>query len=176
MRTEQKVGRRAPTGAGASITSAAAVKAGARVASVGAGAAVKAGAPITSAGAPVKTGAPATSAGAVRVAPRVAEQTAASHGRVHRPPRAPFVLLVVGLLCGGLVSLLLLNTVLAQDSFELNDLRASTDVLRQQAEELDHQMTALSGPAALAELAKDKGAVPDDSPPKFVGPGTSTTR
>ena len=48
--------------------------------------------------------------------PAARVRAAAVQRRPARRQRAPFVLLVVGLLCGGLVSLLLLNTVLAQDS------------------------------------------------------------
>ncbi|MFF3436853.1 hypothetical protein [Streptosporangium sp. NPDC002721] len=54
--------------------------------------------------------------------------------RRSRPPRAPFLLLVVGLLCGGLVSLLLLNAVLAKDSFRANGLRNEINDLRIQKE------------------------------------------
>ncbi len=123
--------------------------------------------------APPKPGAPRPAAAKPKpVAQRAVDASGAQPvaGRTRRAPRAPFVLLVVGLLCGGLVSLLLLNTVLAQDSFELNDLRASTDELRQQAEELDKQVMYLTGPEAIAEQARGRGAAPDDSPPKFVSP------
>ncbi|MEV0968639.1 hypothetical protein [Microtetraspora glauca] len=92
---------------------------------------------------------------------------AARGGR--RPPRAPFVLLVVGLLCGGLVSLLLLNTVLAQDSFELSDLRSGTERLRQQADQLDNQVRTLTQPYALDEQARGgSGVGPNGSSPNFV--------
>ncbi|MCC5579420.1 hypothetical protein IMZ11_27690 [Microtetraspora sp. AC03309] len=92
---------------------------------------------------------------------------AARGGR--RPPRAPFVLLVVGLLCGGLVSLLLLNTVLAQDSFELSDLRSGTERLRQQADQLDNQVRTLTQPNALDEQARGgSGVGPNGSSPNFV--------
>ncbi|MBO3745445.1 hypothetical protein J5X84_05135 [Streptosporangiaceae bacterium NEAU-GS5] len=85
-----------------------------------------------------------------------------------RAPRAPFVLLVVGLLCGGLVSLLLLNTVLAQDSFELGDLRSSTEQLRQAAAEMEGQVRVMTQPDALAEQARGLNVQPDTSSPGFV--------
>jgi hypothetical protein len=78
------------------------------------------------------------------------------------------VLLVVGLLCGGLVSLLLLNTVLAQDSFELGDLRSSTEQLRQAAAEMEGQVRVMTQPGALAEQARGLDVQTDNSSPGFV--------
>ncbi|MGI5490645.1 hypothetical protein [Microtetraspora malaysiensis] len=105
---------------------------------------------------------------AARSAPSATGAAAARSGR--RPPRAPFVLLVVGLLCGGLVSLLLLNTVLAQDSFELSDLRSGTERLRQQADELDNQVRMLTQPGALDEQARGGSKLDTDqtAPPRFI--------
>ncbi|MEU8269486.1 hypothetical protein AB0B89_20290, partial [Sphaerisporangium sp. NPDC049002] len=68
-------------------------------------------------------------------------------------PRAPFVLLVVGLLCGGLVSLLLLNLVLAQDSFRVNDLRKTTEQLRQQAQDKDTEVMLKASASTAAPIA-----------------------
>ncbi|WP_433413406.1 hypothetical protein ACQP1V_30175 [Microtetraspora malaysiensis] len=105
---------------------------------------------------------------AVRSAASATGAAAARSGR--RPPRAPFVLLVVGLLCGGLVSLLLLNTVLAQDSFELSDLRSGTERLRQQADALDNQVRMLTQPGALDEQARGGSKLDTDqtAPPRFI--------
>ncbi|WP_433347892.1 hypothetical protein ACQP25_31765 [Microtetraspora malaysiensis] len=105
---------------------------------------------------------------AARSASSATGAAAARSGR--RPPRAPFVLLVVGLLCGGLVSLLLLNTVLAQDSFELSDLRSGTERLRQQADELDNQVRMLTQPGALDEQARGGSKLDTDqtAPPRFI--------
>ncbi|MEV7970877.1 hypothetical protein AB0O34_33525, partial [Sphaerisporangium sp. NPDC088356] len=85
-------------------------------------------------------------------------------------PRAPFVLLVVGLLCGGLVSLLLLNLVLAQDSFRANDLRKSTELLHQQAQDKKTEVMLKSGPEELARRAEDGGTgmKQDTTAPEFV--------
>ncbi|GII53935.1 hypothetical protein Pth03_23240 [Planotetraspora thailandica] len=87
-----------------------------------------------------------------------------------RPPRAPFVLLVVGLMCGGLVTLLLLNTVLAQDSFKLSDLRSSTDQLHEQAATLENELRVWDQPGAIEEAAKPLGVVKDTAPPRFIKP------
>ncbi|KAA9379904.1 hypothetical protein F5972_09750 [Microbispora cellulosiformans] len=92
-----------------------------------------------------------------------------------RPPRAPFVLLVVGLMCGGLVTLLLLNTVLAQDSFKLSDLRSSIDDLHQQADEQENLLRTWSQPGAVDEAGRGTGDVqPDRSAPRFIRAGEGT--
>ncbi|MEV4297139.1 hypothetical protein [Microbispora rosea] len=88
-----------------------------------------------------------------------------------RPPRAPFVLLVVGLMCGGLVTLLLLNVVLSQDSFRLSDLQSSIDELHEQAAEQENQLRQWTQPNAVKEQAAAQGLEPDTSPPKFIDAG-----
>jgi hypothetical protein len=83
------------------------------------------------------------------------------------------VLLVVGLMCGGLVTLLLLNTVLAQDSFKLSDLRSSTDQLHEQAASLEGELRVWDQPGAIEEAAKPLGVEKDTSAPRFVRTGPS---
>ena len=62
--------------------------------------------------------------------PKVTQVAAArSAGR----PRAPFVLLILSLLGGALVSLLLLNTVLARDAYTLTALESNVRKLEQQS-------------------------------------------
>lgn len=86
---------------------------------------------------------------------------ASSGARQGRAPRAPFVLLLVGLLCGGLVSLLLLNTILAQDSFRANELRDNINQYRQKKEELKHLNAQMDTPEWLAKNAERQGQEPD---------------
>ncbi|MEU8173842.1 hypothetical protein AB0C14_13260 [Microbispora hainanensis] len=88
-----------------------------------------------------------------------------------RPPRAPFVLLVVGLMCGGLVTLLLLNVVLSKDSFRLSDLQSSIDELHEQAAEQENQLRQWTQPNAVKEQAAAQGLEPDKSAPKFIDAG-----
>ncbi|MDH2428618.1 hypothetical protein [Sphaerisporangium sp. TRM90804] len=90
-------------------------------------------------------------------------------------PRAPFVLLVVGLLCGGLVSLLLLNTVLAKDSFRMNDLRDSTKRLHQQAQDMNKSLLIKSQPGEIARRAANPTFKPDDAAPVFIDPAKGLT-
>lgn len=77
-----------------------------------------------------------------------------------RAPRAPFVALVLSLLALGLMALLMLNTVLAQDAFRLHDLqrRGLAVVDRQQA--LDQLLARQRTPALLASRAAALGMVP----------------
>lgn len=70
------------------------------------------------------------------------------------------MLLVVGLLAGGLVSLLLLNTVLAEDAFALNDLRKRTAALEQREQALRQDVARAEAPDALARKAQALGMVP----------------
>jgi hypothetical protein len=69
----------------------------------------------------------------------------------------PFVLLVVGLLGGALVSLLLLNTVLAQDAFTLTELERGNQQLNQQRQALQEEIAREESPARLAPRAKALG-------------------
>jgi hypothetical protein len=67
------------------------------------------------------------------------------------------VLLVVGLLCGGLVSLLLLNTVLARDSIAASRLVEEISTARQQNEQLQREIEQRKQPDVIAEQAEDLG-------------------
>lgn len=74
-----------------------------------------------------------------------------------RRQRAPFVLLVVGLLCGGLVSLLLLNTMLAQDAITDATLRDEIAVAKRENEKIDQEYQRKTQPGPLAEQAEKQG-------------------
>ncbi|GHH62381.1 hypothetical protein GCM10017673_01240 [Streptosporangium violaceochromogenes] len=104
---------------------------------------------------------PARPAAGPLPAARPAAGAGARAARRGRPPRAPFVLLVVGLLCGGLVSLLLLNTVLAQDSFRASELRTANNQLRQKKEGLKHENMQREMPGAIARAANGQRQEPD---------------
>lgn len=79
---------------------------------------------------------------------------------VARPPRAPFVLLVVSLLAVGLLVLLMLNTVLAQDAFRLHDLQRRGLVMVDRQQALDQLLARQRTPALLASRAAALGMVP----------------
>lgn len=108
-----------------------------------------------------------------RTAPVVqpaARRTASTDRRPARPaapPRMPFVLLLVGLLGGALVSLLLLNTVLAQDAFTLTELQRSNKQLNQQRQALQEEIAKEESPARLGQRAKELG-MREPHQPAFV--------
>lgn len=83
---------------------------------------------------------------------------------VLRPPRTPFVVLVVGLLGVGLVGLLVLNTVIAENSFRMHELRKSTAALSLQEQQLQREIDDLEAPGALAIRARRLGMVPAGNP------------
>lgn len=81
--------------------------------------------------------------------------------------KMPFVLVVVTILVGGLLGLLLLNTLVAQGSFRLSDLAKTSKGLQLQEQDLTKQVEALEAPAALAARATQLGMVPG-GPPAFL--------
>lgn len=82
--------------------------------------------------------------------------------------RMPFVLLVVALLGGGLISLLLLNSALNQGSFQLTKLKKETTALTDEQQALQRDVDAYSAPDALQRRAHELGLVPGGSP-VFIG-------
>jgi hypothetical protein len=89
------------------------------------------------------------------------------------PPRrssaskAPFAIVLVVLLGGGLLGLLLLNTLVAQQSFAIHDLSAKDKALAQQEQDLSRQVQGLQAPASLAARATALKMVPS-GPPAFL--------
>lgn len=85
------------------------------------------------------------------------------------PPRArtPFVLLVVGLLGGALVSLLLLNTVLAQDAFTLSELQRGNQQLNERKQALEEDIAREGSPEVLHRKALELG-MRDSQRPAFI--------
>jgi hypothetical protein len=81
--------------------------------------------------------------------------------------RAPFVAAVVGILAVGLLALLLLNTVLAQDAFRLHVLQLQGRVLADQEQGLQRDVERLQSPQSLAARATALGMVPG-GPPAFL--------
>ena len=78
--------------------------------------------------------------------------------------KAPFVVVVVALLVGGLLGLLLLNTLVAQASFTLHDLSKQGKALQQREQDLAGQVQALQAPGELASRAASLGMVPGGAP------------
>jgi outer membrane murein-binding lipoprotein Lpp len=85
--------------------------------------------------------------------------------------RAPFMVLVVALLGGGLLSLLLLNTALNQGSFEVGRLQKEQDRMSDERQALQRELDARAAPGELARRAQEMGMVPGGSP-AFIDPVT----
>ncbi|MGP3685439.1 hypothetical protein ACTVZO_12130 [Streptomyces sp. IBSNAI002] len=83
--------------------------------------------------------------------------------------KMPFVLLVVALLGGGLISLLLLNSALNEGSFQLSRLKKETTALTDEEQALQRDVDGHSAPDALQRRAQELGLVPGGSP-VFIGP------
>ncbi|MFG2876748.1 hypothetical protein ACGFYU_17450 [Streptomyces sp. NPDC048337] len=88
--------------------------------------------------------------------------------------RMPFVLLVVALLGGGLISLLLLNSALNEGSFQLTKLKRETTALTDEEQALQRDVDGYSAPDALQRRAQELGLVPGGSP-VFIGPDGKIT-
>jgi cell division protein FtsB len=79
-------------------------------------------------------------------------------GQRHAPQkRTRFVFLVVGLLGGGLLSLLMINTILAADAFQITALQQGNVALAQREQALQAQVAAEESPGMLAQRAASLG-------------------
>jgi len=74
-----------------------------------------------------------------------------------------FGIICATLLAAGLLGLLLLNTVLAQGSFTLHDLRATSDQLTDAQDALSQSLAASKSPVSIASKAVSMGMVPAQS-------------
>lgn len=86
-------------------------------------------------------------------------------------PKAPFAFVIVGLLGGGLVSLLVLNTVLAQDAFTLGELRHGNQRLEERKQALREDIARETSPEVLRAHAKGLG-MRDQDRVAFIDPRT----
>ncbi|HVB46576.1 MAG TPA: hypothetical protein VNF47_28240 [Streptosporangiaceae bacterium] len=75
--------------------------------------------------------------------------------------RSSFVLLVLGLLGGGLVCLLVVNTTLAANSMKITNLQQSNAASSEQVQELEQRIAAEQSAAALEKKALRLGMRPD---------------
>jgi uncharacterized protein HemX len=71
--------------------------------------------------------------------------------------RTRFVFLVVGLLGGALLSLLMINTILAAGAFQVTALQQGNVALAQREQALQAQVAAEEAPAVLAQRAASLG-------------------
>jgi len=81
-----------------------------------------------------------------------------------RPRRAPFVVLSLLVVAVGLLGLLVLNTVLAQDAFRRHDAERRLALLTEREQELTRDVAELESPERLAVEAAALGLVPAGAP------------
>jgi hypothetical protein len=113
----------------------------------------------TTAGPAVRTAARPAALPAAGTAPaRPARPAPQSAGAGRRPvSRTPFILLVLGLLGGGLVCLLVINTTLAAGSFRISALQQSNAQASQRVEELQQQVATDASPSSIEQRALKLG-------------------
>jgi hypothetical protein len=92
----------------------------------------------------------------LKLVPNVSEGTQATHRFF-----ATFLSVVAGI---GLLILLAVNILLAQDAFTLSELKAEAKVVADQREAINRQIEAASSPEALAIKAQELGMRPSNSP------------
>ena len=92
----------------------------------------------------------------LKLVPSVSEGAQATHRFF-----ATFLSVVAGI---GLLILLAVNILLAQDAFTLSELKAEAKVVADQREAINRQIEASSSPEALAAKARALGMRPSDSP------------
>lgn len=91
-------------------------------------------------------------------------ERAGSHG----PRRAPFVLLVLGLIGTGLFALLAINTAAAADEVRQRELSSTNADTLDETQQLKIDIANKQAPAALASAARALGMVPNPNPAFLV--------
>jgi hypothetical protein len=137
----------------------------------------------------VLDGAPPQTRTDTRAAPARAGQADAPGRAAAEAPsiaRTPFIAVLLGLLGGGLVCLLVINTTLAAASFRISDLQKDNVQLAQQQQTLQQQVASEESPATIEQQAYRLGMRPQSilsfvdvkthrrytSPPATAGPSS----
>ena len=102
----------------------------------------------------------ASPGGTATSAPGRVTGRAAAGGRLGGS-RTPFVLLILGLLGGGLVCLLVINTTLSAASYQINTLHQGNAQLSQQEQTLQQQIAREQAPATIESSAYKLGMRPE---------------
>lgn len=74
-------------------------------------------------------------------------------------PRTPFVVLVLLVVIGGVLGILLLNTKINENAFELSELRREQAILDQQQQQLEEEIARAKSPTQLEAAARRLGLV-----------------
>jgi hypothetical protein len=81
-----------------------------------------------------------------------------------RADQKVFIIFLTGIGALGLVSLLFVNTLLAQDAFKLSKLQLEARLLTDQREAYIRQLDRISSPMSLAAAATEMGMKPSSNP------------
>ena len=81
-----------------------------------------------------------------------------------RADQKVFILFLTGIGALGLVALLFINTLLAQDAFKLSKLQLEARLITDQREAYIRQLDRISSPMALAAAATEMGMKPSTNP------------
>ena len=73
--------------------------------------------------------------------------------------RTPFIIFVTALLGGGLICLLVINTILATGSYQITSLQQAQTARSQQVQALEQQVAEESAPSVIAKRARQLGMV-----------------
>jgi hypothetical protein len=79
-------------------------------------------------------------------------------------PRAPFILLVLTIVVSGVLGILVLNTKINENAFQLHDLQQQQTALDQQEQQLERELAEKESPGSLAAAARRLGLVPAGTP------------
>jgi hypothetical protein len=74
--------------------------------------------------------------------------------------RMPFLLLIVGMLCGALVCLLVISTTLAAGSFQITSLQQQNQAMAKQQQQLQQEVAQDQAPSVIAQRAEQLGMQP----------------
>jgi hypothetical protein len=97
---------------------------------------------------------------AVPARPRAAGAPRDVHASGGPTSRTPFILLLLGLLGGGLVCLLVINTTLAAASYRIDNLQRSNAAATQQVQDLQQQVASEQSPGSIEQRALKLGMRP----------------
>ncbi|WP_150242490.1 hypothetical protein [Nocardiopsis quinghaiensis] len=93
-----------------------------------------------------------------------AERSRAGAGTPARAPRIPFVLLILCLLGGALVSLLVLRSVVAEGAFTIESLQDQNQQMSQEEQQLRNAVARMETPERIAEEAESMGMEQGEAP------------
>jgi hypothetical protein len=79
-------------------------------------------------------------------------------------PRAPFVMLLLLVVVGGVLGILLVNTKINENAFKLKNLEQEQAALDRQEQDLNQKIADYESPGNLVAAARQLGLVPADSP------------